>query len=444
MAEKGYLLSNADREVLRKVVAEVVGATRNAPDRSRYDLDETPAPEFYICRTPKDGIPARSTESPSLDDDAIYSAECQVYRHSGADLGILEPVDGLLLNVFNLSDTIIDGETWIVVQRDKFGKWYTLRPPTFPSERVMAQLSTKEYTANCIVYSAFRVVDGDVCSYNEPDPIPGGNCLTVYHEQGTDLVVYPPPSPRKGVPTSAESDSTMETGTGTSSSVGDAVWETPTGDLVQGQSPGSITLPAGVESEYLKLLDFCLNVPESVEGTACTVSSIEVRVTVAASGAGVRDKEVKLVFNDLITGNSRHTSTEVATSYTQYTFSGTVAEWSATTNPSDYNTLLFGCAVRYENTSSETRTLRVSSVEIRVFFTPAGQITKWCVVHLWPSENNDWWLTDHDPRVEFVEEDGNPDVTIGGVNYTPAFYMIYSQDTKVLVQKDDALIRTLT
>lgn len=82
------------------------------------------APDVYIALPPTGGIPGAGFSSGSLDyPDTPGSADCQIY-YKDHITGLMKPVDGLIVDVHNLSVEEIPDTQLVVVKRDKYGVWY--------------------------------------------------------------------------------------------------------------------------------------------------------------------------------------------------------------------------------------------------------------------------------------------------------------------------------
>lgn len=122
-----YLLSESDREAIQEMLRQ----WKRMPDEPLSRHVKEPlyqAPEVYVARTRSGGIPALSDEAdvgtaPGPDQPGY--AECDIYQLLQS--GELEIIDGLTRRVHNLSSSAIAANTWILVVRDKFGKWFSER-----------------------------------------------------------------------------------------------------------------------------------------------------------------------------------------------------------------------------------------------------------------------------------------------------------------------------
>lgn len=120
-----YLLSESDRDAIQ----ELLRTWRKSPDPLTRHIEHPLlyAPEVYIARVGDTGISG-------LNDDADIgtapgagspgSAECNIYQL--LETGELEIIEGLTRTVYNLRATAISANTWILVVRDKFGRWISV------------------------------------------------------------------------------------------------------------------------------------------------------------------------------------------------------------------------------------------------------------------------------------------------------------------------------
>lgn len=136
MAEPAkYGLNEDEVVILRGVVARVKNGTLNTGKTSDYktDVEEQQAPEVYIALTPEGGIPGlegTGTGTGSLGaDGTLYPgrANCQLYEiisdDDSQDPYLAEVFDSYQ-EVYNLSVTAVEAGSFLVVARDKFGKWH--------------------------------------------------------------------------------------------------------------------------------------------------------------------------------------------------------------------------------------------------------------------------------------------------------------------------------
>lgn len=128
MADPIYGLTDADRRKLKQLFDDFYGESRTSPVRTQTPRDEEYlTPEIYVALTPAGGIPALA-EGPDAgtafgEGDIPGSADCQIYQ---VIAGSLDTITGVTRTVYNLSESDIDGDSWILATRDKFGKWWAV------------------------------------------------------------------------------------------------------------------------------------------------------------------------------------------------------------------------------------------------------------------------------------------------------------------------------
>ena len=131
-----YVLGDKAKRELTAVVEQIRRQLRSVPGRDVGEFDLDGAPETYLALTPSAGIAALDPgasetgtgTSTAAYDDAPGFAECRVFRVNGyGAAAVLQPVDGLTRDVYNVSEDEIAGDTWILVTRDKFGTWFALK-----------------------------------------------------------------------------------------------------------------------------------------------------------------------------------------------------------------------------------------------------------------------------------------------------------------------------
>lgn len=130
MAEAGgKTLSDADVQKLKKLFTDYYGESGSTKQRQYVPSDdEYLTPEVYVALTPSGGIPALAEGSDVGTafgaGDTPGSASCQIYQRLPD--GTLQVITGLTRTVYNLSESAVDGTSWVLVVRDKYGNWYTL------------------------------------------------------------------------------------------------------------------------------------------------------------------------------------------------------------------------------------------------------------------------------------------------------------------------------
>lgn len=136
-----YYLSDADRLTLQRLISKV--NRLKLPNRS-YELQQPDpqTPRFFVALTPGSGIPAlipdafgnTGTGTPSGTGSVYFDrpghAECSVWRALVQVGGYfdLTPLPTPTIEVLNLSTSRIPGNTWILIQQDRFGQWYAIQP----------------------------------------------------------------------------------------------------------------------------------------------------------------------------------------------------------------------------------------------------------------------------------------------------------------------------
>lgn len=116
MAE-GYLVSADTLKLIRELSARVDKLEGKSVRRNTDAVELDPvAPEVYLAKSPIAGIPPMVATEPG-------SAQCQIYRTVG---GTVKAVAGYYKLVHNYSPSIVPGELWLAVGRDKYGTWMVL------------------------------------------------------------------------------------------------------------------------------------------------------------------------------------------------------------------------------------------------------------------------------------------------------------------------------
>ncbi len=160
-----FVLSEADKALLERLAQE----SKNRPIRGSGGGDPEPvvgtAPEVYIAITPVDGIPAIDAFVPG-------SAECDVYRILLNEVGTADPpetepglelVDGVTRTVYNLTESAIIGESWVLVVRDKFGSWIAIWTVALPGTgsggfNGAVSILTDVGIEDCIITKTYKVM----------------------------------------------------------------------------------------------------------------------------------------------------------------------------------------------------------------------------------------------------------------------------------------------
>lgn len=141
------LLTDSDKKQLKEIIHQVRSLPQNPRNRPAVVEPDHNAPDVYVARTPSGGIPAMTrgpfptgTGSGTADYDDPGQAECEIHQL----VNFTDPVTGLqdgdlidvqfTRTVWNISDSPIPGNSWILAVRDKFGVWFA--PPIAPASSV--------------------------------------------------------------------------------------------------------------------------------------------------------------------------------------------------------------------------------------------------------------------------------------------------------------------
>lgn len=157
------------KERLRRVRDERINTEgRTTPTVHSVHMDTSQAPEIYIALVPEGGLePAEFTGTSGGPPTVLNGTLCSVYRFN-AEEGELEPVDALTKRVYNLSTKAIKADSWIVIQRDKFGSWFAmgiLQSPYGDTSGVGQCEFTKLNSNDCVLVSYFNSETGEVEEY---------------------------------------------------------------------------------------------------------------------------------------------------------------------------------------------------------------------------------------------------------------------------------------
>lgn len=132
-----FFLSGDDRNTLRDMVADWRRRVRNTTGRPAPEDEGYLTPEVYLARTPAAGIPAMDANATGTGlDDEPGAAECDIYRvtDEGGAVGVARS-SARQRKVYNLSESAIEGDRWLIVARTKDGKWLPLDPAGFGASR---------------------------------------------------------------------------------------------------------------------------------------------------------------------------------------------------------------------------------------------------------------------------------------------------------------------
>lgn len=139
-----YVLSDKDLDLLKGLIKTLRDGVKNPRLRGIEDLQDYPATsgDLYIARTPADGISAMGnywaagtgsgTSGTGSGSGTIYAtpgvAECSIYQpDQDKDYNdVLKPIPQLTDFVYNIGQSSVPGNTYIIVSRDNFGTFYCI------------------------------------------------------------------------------------------------------------------------------------------------------------------------------------------------------------------------------------------------------------------------------------------------------------------------------
>ena len=134
---KQFYLTESDRDAVASLIREVKLRDQNTVNRigdRLADEQEILPPEVYVALSPTDHAippiadePGTGTRVDPTTGVPIFSGLCHVYRvlFQGSQFLLLPVPDLYPVEVFNFSDQAIPAGHWVLVQRDKFGTWFT-------------------------------------------------------------------------------------------------------------------------------------------------------------------------------------------------------------------------------------------------------------------------------------------------------------------------------
>lgn len=127
---KAYILSQKDLDILKDVVQSVRNRRVNMTNRYGPYSDNGPSTDIYVALTPDEGISRLETvfNGPGEnhgDGDKPGYADCTIVQlvETSGEFS-LETIEGKTERIYNLSDAKIPGNIWILVAKDKYGRWY--------------------------------------------------------------------------------------------------------------------------------------------------------------------------------------------------------------------------------------------------------------------------------------------------------------------------------
>ena len=124
-----YVLSEADHTSLRDMLTQFRRGVLNTRQRPHVEDADPWIHDVYVAFTPAGGIPPNvipgsGTGTGSGNQPA--AAPCDVYRDDGTSLS---PA-GFQVEVYNLSSAAVQGHSWILALRDKFGTFFAIPTAT--------------------------------------------------------------------------------------------------------------------------------------------------------------------------------------------------------------------------------------------------------------------------------------------------------------------------
>jgi len=135
MSDQFYLLTGDDRDRLRQVTNLVRRQSRTTRNREPVEEEIGQTPDLYVARVPAGGIAAPTvvgTGTGVTAEETVYAAYCWIYQllpnwQTTPAQGTLQSIAGYTLPVFSLQT--VSGDTWVLVERDKFGTWWAVGGP---------------------------------------------------------------------------------------------------------------------------------------------------------------------------------------------------------------------------------------------------------------------------------------------------------------------------
>ncbi len=171
------------------------------------------------------------------------------------------------------------------------------------------------------------------------------------------------------VTTSAQTAGPNNAGTGSNvaASVGNVAWSNP-GNITASNNTRAIASLSGSGdaqfSQYLRASDLDFEIP-----TDATILGISVSIE-RNSQNSIRDNDVRLLKNGVLTGNNKASSTEWGSTDASVAYGGSADLWGTTWTPTDINNVNFGVSLRAERFGSGggTREARVDAITVTVTY----------------------------------------------------------------------------
>ena len=153
--------------------------------------------------------------------------------------------------------------------------------------------------------------------------------------------------------------------------VGTVTWSNP-GNITSIGSPyATATIGSGDTTHYLQGTQYGFAIP-----TGSTIRGISVVINRQTSGVQapfIRDSEIHLIKNGLVTGeNKALTGTDWPTSFGGRVYGGTNDLWGTTWSVEEINASDFGVALSATNAGNSTKTATVDYMQILVYYNPGS------------------------------------------------------------------------
>lgn len=161
--------------------------------------------------------------------------------------------------------------------------------------------------------------------------------------------------------------------------IGNTAWANPGNITTVGSPYAAIVLGSGAPaSNYLQATNYGFSIP-----SGATINGIQVEInrqgSINTGSIGYSDVEVRMVKNNVISGDNKASATLWPTSVGTATYGSLSDLWGLTWTPSDINNANFGVALAADHNSSSTRTGNVDYMQITVTYTINGTI-EWYTV----------------------------------------------------------------